>query len=188
MTTAALSQRAFFGQLKKYYSWYTGGFILFLVVLAVAEQLGMSRRWIGYWFLFATIALYAGIGMTANVALSLTLFVVLGSVGIAIATAIAGWLQAALLAGTLRQRGDFELDAISKRRFPAIIAATLIMGVVVFLLTRLLAGGFAPENGILIQAGSLAGLVGGGLLAYGIAAEALGAVELRSLFKRLRGA
>ena len=66
MTTAAISQRAFFGQLKKYYSWYTGGFILFLVVLAVAEQLGMSRRWIGYWFLFATIALYAGIGIMSR--------------------------------------------------------------------------------------------------------------------------
>jgi cation/acetate symporter len=66
MTTAAISQRAFFGQLKKYYSWYTGGFIIFLVVLAVAEQLGMSRRWIGYWFLFATIALYAGIGIMSR--------------------------------------------------------------------------------------------------------------------------
>ncbi len=135
-----------------------------------------------------TPMLYAGIGMTANVALSLTLFVVLGSIGIAIATAIAGWLQAVLLAYTLRQRGDFALDAISRRRFPAILAATLIMGVVVFLLTRLLAGGFAPENDLLVQAASLAGLVGGGLLAYGVAAEALGAVELRSLVKRLRGA
>ena len=66
MTTAAISQRAFFGQLKKYYSWYTGGFLLFLVALAIAEQLGMSRRWIGYWFLFATIALYAGIGIMSR--------------------------------------------------------------------------------------------------------------------------
>jgi cation/acetate symporter len=66
MTTAAISQSAFFGQLKKYYSWYTGGFLLFLVALAIAEQLGMSRRWIGYWFLFATIALYAGIGIMSR--------------------------------------------------------------------------------------------------------------------------
>ena len=129
--------------------------------------------------------LFAGLTMGANVMLSLTLFAVLGSVGIAIATAIAGWLQAVLLAYTLKQRGDFELDAISKRRFPAILAATLIMGVVVFLLTRLLGGGFAPENGILVQAASLAGLVGGGLFAYGTAAEALGAMEIRPLLTRL---
>jgi putative peptidoglycan lipid II flippase len=132
-----------------------------------------------------TPMLYAGIGMTANVALSLTLFVVLGAVGIAIATAIAGWLQAALLAFTLKQRGDFELDAIFRRRFPAILVSTLIMGVVVFLLTRLLEAGFAPENGLLIQGASLGALVGGGLIAYGIAVEALGAVALGTLLKRV---
>src|SRR6266496_6180900 len=62
MTTQAFSHTAFSSQLKKYYSFYTGGFILFLLTLAVAEQMGMSRAWIGYWFLFATIGLYAGIG------------------------------------------------------------------------------------------------------------------------------
>jgi len=61
-TQATFSHSAFFQQLKKYYTFYTGGFILFLLALALAEQLGMSREWIGYWFLFATIALYAGIG------------------------------------------------------------------------------------------------------------------------------
>src|SRR5258706_652679 len=34
--------------------------------MAVAEQLGMSRQWIGYWFLFATIGLYAGIGIMSR--------------------------------------------------------------------------------------------------------------------------
>ena len=62
MSTAAFSHSGFFRQLRKYYTFYTGGFILFLLALAVAEQLGMSRAWIGYWFLFATIGLYAGIG------------------------------------------------------------------------------------------------------------------------------
>ena len=62
MSTQTFSHSAFSSQLKKYYTFYTGGFILFLLTLAVAEQLGMSRAWIGYWFLFATIGLYAGIG------------------------------------------------------------------------------------------------------------------------------
>jgi cation/acetate symporter len=60
------SQKQFFQQLKKYYGFYTIGFITFLVLLAIAEQMGMSRKWIGYWFLFATIALYAGIGIMAR--------------------------------------------------------------------------------------------------------------------------
>src|SRR3989442_4706357 len=62
MSSPAFSQSNFNRQLKKYYIFYTGGFIVFLLLLAVAEQLGMSRAWIGYWFLFATIGLYAGIG------------------------------------------------------------------------------------------------------------------------------
>jgi cation/acetate symporter len=62
MSAPAFSQSTFNRQLKKYYTFYTGGFILFLLALAVAEQMGMSRAWIGYWFLFATIGLYAGIG------------------------------------------------------------------------------------------------------------------------------
>jgi cation/acetate symporter len=63
---AAGSNRAFFNQLKKYYSFYTFGFIGFLILLAIAEQMGMSRQWIGYCFLFATIALYAGIGIMSR--------------------------------------------------------------------------------------------------------------------------
>src|SRR2546425_4774237 len=62
MSTLAFSKSTFNRQLRKYYTWYTGGFILFLLAIAGAEQLGMSRAWIGYWFLFATIGLYAGIG------------------------------------------------------------------------------------------------------------------------------
>ncbi|QJR14429.1 sodium:solute symporter family protein [Usitatibacter palustris] len=66
MNQAAFSHKAFFSQLKKYYAFYTVGFLTFLVALAIAEQMGMSRRWIGYWFLFATIALYAGIGIMSR--------------------------------------------------------------------------------------------------------------------------
>src|SRR5713226_3287078 len=62
MSSPAFSQSNFNRQLKKYYTFYTGGFIVFLLALALAEQMGMSRAWIGYWFLFATIGLYAGIG------------------------------------------------------------------------------------------------------------------------------
>jgi cation/acetate symporter len=66
--SAASSHRAFFNQLKKYYTFYTGGFIAFLIILAIAEQLGLPRVWIGYMFLFATIALYAGIGIMSRTA------------------------------------------------------------------------------------------------------------------------
>jgi cation/acetate symporter len=62
----SFSHAAFNSQLKKYYSFYAGGFIGFVILLAIAEQMGMSRQWIGYWFLFATIGLYAGIGIMSR--------------------------------------------------------------------------------------------------------------------------
>jgi cation/acetate symporter len=68
MSAQVSSNRAFFNQLKKYYTYYTGGFLVFLVVLTILEQLGLPRVWIGYVFLFATIALYAGIGIMSRTA------------------------------------------------------------------------------------------------------------------------
>jgi cation/acetate symporter len=66
MSQATFSHKSFNQQLKKYYGLYTGGFIAFVIALAIAEQAGMSRAWIGYWFLFATIALYAMIGIMSR--------------------------------------------------------------------------------------------------------------------------
>ncbi len=62
-----LSSRAGFRRnLGKVYRWYTGGFVLFVAVLAVLEQFGLSRRWIGFIFLLATLLLYAGIGVMSR--------------------------------------------------------------------------------------------------------------------------
>ncbi len=57
---------AFRAQLNKVYGWYTGGFMAFVVVLAIAEQMGLSRGAIGIVFLLATVALYAGIGIMSR--------------------------------------------------------------------------------------------------------------------------
>lgn len=64
----ALTQSQFYQQLKKYYSFYTGGFILFVIALAILEQMGLPPKWIGFIFLGATIALYAGIGIMSKTA------------------------------------------------------------------------------------------------------------------------
>jgi cation/acetate symporter len=64
----ALTQSQFYQQLKKYYTFYTGGFILFVIALAILEQMGLPPKWVGYIFLGATIALYAGIGIMSKTA------------------------------------------------------------------------------------------------------------------------
>ena len=64
-------QRSFFSRLSRYYLIFTACFAAFLLSLAVLESEGMPRVWIGYMFMFATIVLYASIGLvsrTSNVA------------------------------------------------------------------------------------------------------------------------
>ena len=65
---ATQTQAQFFSSLKKYYTFYTGGFILFVIVLGILEQMGVPNRILGYIFLLATIGLYAGIGIMSKTA------------------------------------------------------------------------------------------------------------------------
>ncbi len=62
----AKSQKAFTSQLKKVYGFYTGGFMVFVILLGIAEQMGLSRAMMGYVFLAATVLLYAGIGIMSR--------------------------------------------------------------------------------------------------------------------------
>ena len=62
----AASNAAFKQQLNKVYTWYTGGFLVFVIALAILEQVGLSREWIGVIFLLATVGLYAGIGIMSR--------------------------------------------------------------------------------------------------------------------------
>jgi probable sodium:solute symporter len=59
-------KKVYLRNLFRYYSFYTGGFVLFLFTLAVAEFMGMPEQWIGWVFMAATISLYAGIGIMSR--------------------------------------------------------------------------------------------------------------------------
>ena len=60
------SSQAFKAGLDRIYRWYTLGLLVFVAVLAVLEQMGLPRLWIGFAFLLATIGLYAGIGVVSR--------------------------------------------------------------------------------------------------------------------------
>ncbi|MFZ4652136.1 MAG: VC_2705 family sodium/solute symporter, partial [Rubrivivax sp.] len=58
--------QAFRRQLHRVYGWYTGGFVLFVLLLAALERMGLGRGAIGMIFLLATVVLYAGIGIMSR--------------------------------------------------------------------------------------------------------------------------
>jgi len=58
----------FVSNLGRIYTLYTGGFFAFVALLAILEQLGVPNKFIGYGFVFLTIAVYAVIGVISRTA------------------------------------------------------------------------------------------------------------------------
>ena len=52
----------FIDNLPKIYGTYTGGFLVFIILMAIAEQAGMDAKTIGILFVAFTVAIYALIG------------------------------------------------------------------------------------------------------------------------------
>jgi len=123
--------------------------------------------------------------VVVNIIGSLALFFVIGHVGIAVATSLAGWTNAGLLARTLARRGDFTADGGLRSRLGPICLSSAIMGLVLWWLGVGLEPWFAPNNGLLIQSGALALLVGAGLLIFALAAQLTGAVHLQTILRSL---
>ncbi|MFZ6759314.1 sodium:solute symporter family protein [Undibacterium sp. Ji50W] len=105
-----MPQQRFTQRLTLYYLWYTLLFFIFLISLAILEKEGVPRAWIGYLFMFATIVLYAGIGVVSRTS-DITEYYVAGrrvpAVFNGMATA-ADWMSAASflsLAGGLYLQG-----------------------------------------------------------------------------------
>ena len=55
-------KKPFIEMLPKVYGLYTGGFIAFIILMAVLEQMGLSAETIGILFIVFTVLVYAGIG------------------------------------------------------------------------------------------------------------------------------
>ena len=52
----------FIDNLPKVYGIYTGGFLVFIIIMAIAEQAGMTAKMIGIFFVSFTVLIYALIG------------------------------------------------------------------------------------------------------------------------------
>lgn len=135
--------------------------------------------------------LFAIISVVVNVAASFALFPFFGHVGIAVATSLAGWVNAVLLFVVLRRRGHFVWDALLGRRLRAILIASAAMGAVLVTIAVLGASYLDPARALPIKGAALAFLCGMGFIAYAVVLWALGGadhVALRGMFRRRKGA
>ena len=66
--SSAKARAGFKKHLNKLYGCYAAGFVVFVLAMAAFEQMGLTRQWIGFAFLFAPIVLYGGIGVMSRTA------------------------------------------------------------------------------------------------------------------------
>ena len=68
MATQTSGSSDFLNNLGRVYGFYTGGFLVFVILLAVLEQIGVPNKILGYLFVFFTLAVYAIIGVLSRTA------------------------------------------------------------------------------------------------------------------------
>ena len=106
----AIARRAYKRRLDKSFAAYALGFALFVLLMALLEQMGLPRKAIGIGFLLATVAVYAVIGMGSRTTVPVDYYVAgrrVPAMYNGMATA-ADWMSAASfigLAGTLYLAG-----------------------------------------------------------------------------------
>ena len=128
---------------------------------------------------------YATLSILVNFIGNLALIMPLQHMGPPLATAIASWVNVALLYRTLRKRGDFVLDAQLARRVWRLTGAAVVMGAVMFFLNDL----FTPYTSgtWTIRTTAMLVLVGAGCVVYAAGCFLTGAVrtsDLKALVRR----
>jgi putative peptidoglycan lipid II flippase len=128
----------------------------------------------------------AALSVIVNVTASLMLFPFLGHVGLAMATSLAGWVNALGLYCVLKHQGLWTIEknewvTLSKVFLCALTMGLLLSGMVLWLPS---AFGFLPED--LLQWTTLSLYVAIGLISYGLLIQLSGAGDLQAMISSLR--
>jgi putative peptidoglycan lipid II flippase len=128
---------------------------------------------------------FALVAMVVNAVVAIGLAPAAGFIAAALGTTVAGWAMAWLLWRGARGMGEAaRLDDRFRTRLPRILAASALMGVVLWFAAVLLGPGLGTPT---VRYAALAALVATGLAAYALAGRALGAftmADLRGAFRR----
>lgn len=133
-----------------------------------------------------TPMIFAAISVAVNVSTALWLFPSMGAPGIATASAVAGWVNAALLLGVLIRRGHWGSDAGLNRRTPRLILASAVMAGAIWAAMTYLAPQLSSAAPIYTQAVTLAAVVAGAMVIYFAAAFGLGGADIGMIRRNVR--
>ncbi len=133
-----------------------------------------------------TPMIFAAISVLVNVSTALTLFPTMGAAGIATASAIAGWVNAALLLGVLIRRGHWGRDTALLTRIPRLVIAAAVMAGVLWFASSYFAPQLASGSPLHVKASVLAVLTGLGAVVYFAVAFGIGGASLGMIRRNIR--
>lgn len=128
---------------------------------------------------------FAGANAAVNIAGSLILFPMIGVIGVAIATSLAGWINALLLAVALFRRDQFRPSRQTVRRLVLIILGSLVMGLALMVVMALL-GSALMDASLPVRLVLMTMVIAVGATVYLAFVLATGAMEYRQLRAALR--
>jgi putative peptidoglycan lipid II flippase len=120
-----------------------------------------------------------------NLGLNLAFMRPLQHLGPPLASSVAAWVNVVALAYVLHRRGHFEVDATLSRRSKRMLAASVLMAGVLFAILETVYRALNSGGGHGLRWLGLAVLVGGGMAAYAVAGQLLGAFDMREVGQRV---
>ncbi|MBO6675691.1 MAG: murein biosynthesis integral membrane protein MurJ [Rhizobiales bacterium] len=132
-----------------------------------------------------TPMLVGGLSVAVNVACSLALFPFIGHVGIALATSLAGWVNALVLYYLIVKRGYWHIERALMVKVAILLGCAIAMGALLIGLAGLLETQLAITSPLLMRVSALAGLVLAGVLTFFGLAHVTGAAKLGEMKRML---
>ncbi|HEV2504815.1 MAG TPA: murein biosynthesis integral membrane protein MurJ [Mesorhizobium sp.] len=133
-----------------------------------------------------TPMIFAAISVVVNVAVALTLFPSMGAPGIAVASAVAGWLNAVMLLAVLIRRGHWGRDIPLLKRIPRLVLAAALMGVALYCGAHWFAAELSSTSHLATKAITLTALCAAGAVIYFVVAFAIGGADLGMIRRNIK--
>jgi putative peptidoglycan lipid II flippase len=132
-----------------------------------------------------TPMLVGGLSVAVNVACSLALFPFIGHVGIALATSLAGWVNALVLYYLIVKRGYWHIESALMVKVAILFGCAIAMGAVLIGLAGLLEAQLAIPSPLVLRVAALGGLVLAGVITFFGLAHVTGAAKLGEMKRML---
>ncbi|MEP9372305.1 murein biosynthesis integral membrane protein MurJ [Mesorhizobium sp. KR1-2] len=133
-----------------------------------------------------TPMIFAAVSVAVNISLALALFPTMGAPGIATASAVAGWVNAAMLLAVLIRRGHWGADIPLLTRIPRLVLAAAVMAGVLHMAVARLEPYLASSAPLHTQALTLAVLVSAGSVIYFAVAFGIGGASLGMIRRNIK--